>query len=99
MEIKDIRECDISQELHAEIAALKKSSFSAYQNCRSYYKQLPHFRFLAINGGTLVGQMGIDHRMISVGGMPLSIFGVIDLCVHGDYRGNGLGGTFVESGR
>ncbi len=55
---------------------------------RTYVKQLPHFRLLARDGDRLIGQLGLDFRVIRVGPAILHIFGIIDLCVRTDKCGS-----------
>ena len=57
---------------------------------RIYYKQIPHCRVLAEIDGIIVGQCGLDHRVISTSEGPARIFGVIDVCVAKSRRGKGL---------
>ena len=57
---------------------------------RIYYKQIPHCRVLAEIDGIIVGQCGLDHRVISTSEGPARVFGVIDVCVAKSRRGKGL---------
>ncbi|MCB9474157.1 MAG: GNAT family N-acetyltransferase [Candidatus Delongbacteria bacterium] len=93
--ITEIRECEITARQHAQLADLRNASFPDHQKQRSYYKQLPHARLIAHDGDTLVGQLGIDHRVISVGGNALTIFGVIDVCVRDTARSRGIGSSLL----
>ncbi|MCA9006092.1 MAG: GNAT family N-acetyltransferase [Planctomycetaceae bacterium] len=96
MQIEEKIEYDINPQLHDEITRLRNDCFPEHSTNRSYFKQLPHFRFLAYEEGLLVGQMGIDHRVISVGESVFSIFGVIDLCVSSSYRNRGIATALLE---
>ncbi len=96
MHIEEIIEYDIDPQLHDEITRLRNDCFPEDSKERSYFKQLPHFRFLAFEDEILVGQMGIDHRMISVGNSVFSIFGVIDLCIATSYRNRGIASELLE---
>ena len=95
MEIIRQIEFEISAETHQQIAEL-------YQVCfldipvRSYFKQLPHFRYLIFTDNTLIAQVGIDHRVIRVGDNVFSIFGIIDLCVKSEYRRQGIGSNLLS---
>lgn len=71
-------------------------SFSDYPLDRSYYKLLPQFRYLVWAGDNLIAQMGIEHRVISNTGIPLRIFGVIDLCVAPSYRSQKIATTLLQ---
>ena len=95
MHIEEKIEHDIDPQLQDEITRLRNDCFPEDSKERSYFKQLPHFRFLAFEDEILVGQMGIDHRMISVGNSVFSIFGVIDLCIATSYRNRGIASEFL----
>ncbi len=58
---------------------------------RTYFKQLPHVRLLAMDEGSVVAQVGIDGRVVTVGSTIVSIFGLIDLAVHPARRGKRIG--------
>lgn len=91
MKITKTIEHDISQELHQQITELHNSCFPG-ENAkpRSYYKQLPHFRYLVFAQHSLVAHMGVDHRVIRVGDCVFTIFGVISLCVEQSHRRQGI---------
>ena len=91
MEIARTIEFDIPEKIHQQITELRNTCFSAKNaKPRSYYKQLPHFRYLAFAENMLVAHMGVDHRVISLGNSIVSIFGVIDLCVKPSHQGQGI---------
>jgi hypothetical protein len=96
MRIKKVFEHAITSELHSEISTLRDKCFPEDAVGRSYAKQLPHLRFLAFEGETLIGHLGVDHRVISVGGSPYTIFGVIDVCVSENSRGSGIAGILLK---
>jgi GNAT superfamily N-acetyltransferase len=97
IEIKFLAEFNIEEEAHVQITEIRNCCFPETAKKRSYFKQLPHFRFLAYEGLRLVGQMGVDHRVISVGDSVFKIFGVIDLCVVEEKRGLGIGSSMLQS--
>ncbi|MEM7758645.1 MAG: GNAT family N-acetyltransferase [Cyanobacteria bacterium P01_A01_bin.40] len=90
MKIIKLIEHDIGTNAHSQITKLRNICFPNSKKNRSYYKQLPHFRYLAYDNEQLIGQMGVDHRVISVGDSIFSIFGVIDLCVIPNYQRQGI---------
>jgi hypothetical protein len=66
MEILNINEYDIDIKLEKKISDLLVESFGEiYPKDRIYYKQLPHFRFLAFDKDNLVGQVGLDYRVMN----------------------------------
>ncbi|MFX3632310.1 MAG: GNAT family N-acetyltransferase [Candidatus Pristimantibacillus sp.] len=90
-------ECDINHELEAGIQQLLNESFPAiYPRDRIYFKQLPHIRFLAYDlENKLVGQVGLDYRVMNLNGKPIRILGVIDLCVSLSSRSQGVGSLLL----
>ncbi len=91
-----ISEIEVSKEQHQAITTLRNSAFPEHQVQRSYYKQLPHMRALKHHEGQLVGYLGLDYRMINVGGHAFKVLGVIDFCIAEDVRGKGLGSTMLS---
>ncbi|WP_053693134.1 GNAT family N-acetyltransferase [Streptomyces sp. WM6372] len=95
MRIEVRAEHQIDSQVHERIHALLEESFAGYPE-RSYFKQLPQFRYLAWGDGRLLGHMGIEHRMITNGGTPLRIFGIIDLCVTASARSQGCASRLLS---
>ena len=87
-------EFDISKEQNQQIKKLYNACFSENLS-RSYFKQLPHFRYLVFEHNLLIAQMGVDYRVIRVGDCVFSIFGVIDLCVEASYRKQGIASNLL----
>lgn len=90
-------EFEITSQEHSEITLLRNACFDSCTRERSYFKQLPHFRYLAVENGEIVGMVGVDHRMISIDGREFSIFGIIDLCVAGSQRGQGIAASLMRA--
>ena len=98
MNIITVIEFDISKNLHQQITELRNSAFPLeHTKPRSYYKQLPHFRYLAFSKDQLIGHMGVDHRVISVGDSIFTIFGVIDLCIKPSHQQQGIASQLLDS--
>ena len=91
LDIEQVREDMIDADTHAELRELLDLSFPGYFTERSYFKQLPHFRYLGKGGGDLIGHVALDHRVIQVDGQPHRIYGIVDLCVHPEWRGRTIG--------
>lgn len=89
-DILSLTEHQIASSMQERLGLLLDTCFPGVLKGRVYFKQLPHFRFLALEERTVLGQLGIDSRIINVGGEILKIFGMIDLCVHPDRQGVGL---------
>ena len=63
---------------------------------RTYFKQLPHARLLA-RQPELVGQVGLDLRILRVGSEVVRVLGIIDLCVAPAQRGRGLATRLLQA--
>ena len=102
MDVEMKAEHAITAPVRAEIHTVLDACFPGYP-ARSYFKQLPHFRYLGWSRGELVAHLGVEHRVINNGGAVLQIFGVVDLCVAASARSRGharrLLGELEELGR
>jgi GNAT superfamily N-acetyltransferase len=92
--VSRVAEAEIGAELRQQVQALLQACFPGYPG-RSYFKLPPHFRYLATAGGELEAQMGVELRVIRVGGTVLRTFGVVDLCVTESGRSRGLAGRLL----
>jgi predicted N-acetyltransferase YhbS len=97
MVIDFVTEFEITEKAKAEIASLLALCFSqtAY-NGRTFFKQLPHYRLLLNKEGNIIGQVALDYRIMNLGGCMVSVFGIIDLAIHPDYQGQGLGTELMK---
>jgi GNAT superfamily N-acetyltransferase len=85
-----VAEAEIGEDLSGRLQSLLQASFPGYPS-RSYFKLPPHFRYVAMrSGGAVVGQMGVELRVIRAGDHVVWTFGVVDLCVSGSERSRGL---------
>ena len=90
-----VAEAEIGADLSERLQSLLQASFPGYPG-RSYFKLPPHFRYVAMTGdGDLAAQLGVEFRVIRVGGTVLRTFGVVDLCVAEGRRSRGLAGTLL----
>lgn len=96
MKIEAVVEYKISSNIRSHINQLLQQSFPDYPLERSYYKQLPQFRYLVWLGESLIAHVGIEHRVITNGNVPVRIFGLIDLCVDPQYRSQGIATTLLQ---
>ena len=85
-----VAEAEIGTDAGQQVQALLQMCFPGYPS-RSYFKLPPHFRYLAMAQGALVGQMGVELRVIRVGSEVLRTFGVVDLCVAQSERSHARG--------
>ena len=95
-EIVAVPEYAISGEVSSQLRILLEDCFPGWFEGRTYVKQLPHVRLLAMEGRTVVGQVAIDSRVINVGGAVVTIFGLIDLAVDPSKRGKRIGTMLLE---
>ena len=68
------------------IRVLLAASFSGaeFTESRTYLKQIPSRRFLAMEGDVLVGHAALDHRVVGSTQGPVEVFGIVDvLCLEG----------------
>lgn len=90
-----VAEAEIGEDLSRRLQSLLQACFAGYPG-RSYFKLPPHFRYVAMTGsGDVAAQMGVEFRVIRVGGVVLRTFGVVDLCVRQSQRSRGLAGTLL----
>jgi len=80
-----------------ELSQLLDQCFPNIFQGNSFFKQEPHARFIARRGKHIVGQIGIDKRVVNVGGDLLKIIGLIDLCVDEQCRGKGVGTALLQA--
>lgn len=90
-------EHDIPPEIHRQVTDLRNHCFPDHSAPRSYYKQIPHFRYLVFHESRVIGHLGIDHRVMSVAGNPLHIFGLIDFCVDEEFRNQKIASSIIEA--
>ncbi len=96
MQIETVLEYKLSDDVRKLANRLLVESFTDYPSDRSYYKLLPQFRYLVWAGEKLIGQMGVEHRVITNAGIPVRIFGLIDLCVALPYRSQRIAATLLQ---
>jgi len=96
MNIKRIEEFKLTNQQHQNIGILLKECFSAYPADRSFYKQLPSFRFLVSEKKIIIAHLAIVHRIVKIEEENFTIFGVSDLCVHPDFQHQKIASMLLE---
>jgi N-acetylglutamate synthase-like GNAT family acetyltransferase len=96
MKIDIYQEYEIPTKWHEELTTLKNRCVPEHQKDRSYFKQLPHFRLICFADNKIIGQMGVDHRVIRVADEVFQIFGLIDLCVAEEQRRECIASSMLE---
>jgi hypothetical protein len=90
-----VAEAEINADRGKQLQSLLQACFPEYPD-RSYFKLPPHFRYLAMtSSGNVAGQMGVEFRVIRVGGIVVRTFGIVDLCVAESQRSRGLAGRLL----
>jgi N-acetylglutamate synthase-like GNAT family acetyltransferase len=97
MTVEIIDEFRLDRETKQQIAELVKVCFPESEyNGRTYYKQLPHYRLLLREEKKIVGQLGLDYRVMTLNGKPINVLGVVDLTILPSYQGKGLGTKLLK---
>lgn len=94
--IEQIEEYQISTFLHERISHLLQVCFPNYPTDKSYFNQIPNFRYLAWYDDKLIGHLGVVHRIISLNGVELRVFGIVDLCVDEDFQSMKIGSNILK---
>jgi hypothetical protein len=79
--IEHLVETSINTVTESELAKLLELCFPGTFEGRGYFKQMPHARLLHYQDGAIVGQLGLDFRIIRIDEELIRTLGVIDLCV------------------
>lgn len=96
MRIEQHLEMTVSESMDTELIELLRHAFPSIYPNRRYFKQLPHFRLIAYEDEQIIGQVGLDFRVMNMNGKPIHVLGIIDLCVREEVRGRGVGRTLME---
>ncbi|MFD1928837.1 GNAT family N-acetyltransferase [Sporosarcina siberiensis] len=98
MKIRKIAEYEIDGPLKNKLQQLVTSSFGEdYPSDRIYYKQLPHLRFVVSDEeNEVIGQVGLDYRVMNLNGNIVNVLGLIDLCVLESRRSEGIGSFILR---
>ena len=91
-----LEEYKISKEEHQEIHKLLKRSFTEYPEGKSYFKQVPGFRYLIYHHKKMIGHMAVEYRMINIANENTPVFGVSDLCVCPEYQSQNIASTLLQ---
>lgn len=94
-----IDEHRVGADLQEQIRVLLNECFpeEEFTETRTYLKQLPQKRLLALNGNVPVGHVGIEHRVIGLGDSPAEIVGLIEVVVSTKYRQQGVASRMIST--
>jgi len=95
--IEHIDDWYLSPEQEVAIADLLETCFPGYPVGRSFYRTRPVFRYLALDNNIIIGHCGVDFRTILIGSHHCTIFGIIDLCIHPNYRNSGASKLLMKT--
>lgn len=87
MRIEQHLEMTVSESMDKELNELLQHAFSSIYPNRCYFKQLPHLRLIAYEDERIIGQVGLDFRVMNMNGEPSHVLGIIDLCVREEVSG------------
>ncbi|MGE6490631.1 GNAT family N-acetyltransferase [Exiguobacterium sp. NPDC077395] len=96
MRIEQHLEMTLSESMDKELVELLQHAFPSIYPNRRYFKQLPHLRLIAYEDKQIIGQVGLDFRVMNMDGTPIHVLGIIDLCVREEVRGRGVGRALME---
>lgn len=91
-----IEEFKIGEQTHTKIRDLLKRGFSEYPEGRSYYQQVPTFRYLVSEKKQLLAHMAVDYRVINMANEVVSIFGIGDFCVDPDFQSQQIASDLLK---
>ncbi|MGF1522200.1 MAG: hypothetical protein ACFBSF_07785 [Leptolyngbyaceae cyanobacterium] len=93
-----INEYSLSPERREEIRVLLQSCFpyALFTLSRTYLKQIPPQRLLALDKDNTIGHLGLEHRVVGTTIGSIEILGVIDLCVLEPYQGYGIASQMLS---
>ncbi|MCR9101146.1 MAG: GNAT family N-acetyltransferase [bacterium] len=80
MELERVEEFALTSLQHQHIQQLLKTAFPGYPD-RTFYRQLPDFRYIGYQDERLMAHMAVEHRLLHNAGQVYPVFGVMDLCV------------------
>ncbi|MFX3649716.1 MAG: GNAT family N-acetyltransferase [Paenibacillus sp.] len=98
MKLIQTYDVDLSEEWSTLLQELLVASFpEVYPKDRLFFKQIPQGRILAFTlDNQLVGQVGLDYRMMNLNGTPIRVLGIIDLCVSPAVRSQGIASLLIS---
>jgi len=93
--IRRVWEPELGGDLEDQLRSLLQRCFPGYPP-RAYFKLPPHFRYVVTVDGVVIAQMGVELRLVRVGGEVARTFGIVDLCVDESERSHGLASRLLR---
>ncbi|NRA51472.1 MAG: GNAT family N-acetyltransferase [Phaeodactylibacter sp.] len=88
-------EFSLSTHQQRGIQRLLKDAFPGYPD-RTFYRQLPDFRYLGYHEDKLMAHMAVEHRLLHNAGDLHQVFGIMDLCVDPMFQRRRIGSYLLE---
>jgi len=90
--IELIEEFKLKENSKTQLSQLLQKAFPEVNfKGRNYYKQIPQFRILLKRERKVLGQIGLDYRIMTLNDSPIKVLGVIDFAVLPTEQGKGYG--------
>lgn len=96
LKIEQVDEYAIDADTAQQIGHLLEESFPAYPQDRIYFRQVPTFRLIVKSEDQIIGQVGIDFRIMNNDNQLLRTFGIVDLCVRESARHKGIAAALID---
>lgn len=97
MQIERIEEMRLTDADEAGIAALLAAAFDTDFGNKSFYQQRQTVRFVAREGGRIVGHMGLCYRAVRLGDALIDIVGLGDVATLPEARGKGVASALMKA--
>ncbi|WP_250518536.1 GNAT family N-acetyltransferase [Caballeronia sp. ATUFL_M1_KS5A] len=96
-DISLVAEMAVSASAERSLAGLLDMCFPDTFAGRTYLKQLPQARLIHRQDGEIVGQAGLDYRIVRIADEIVRIVGIVDLCVAPHLRGEGRASAILKA--
>lgn len=96
LSIEIIPEYELKKRQQQSIISLIRACFPYYPNDRTYLKQLPSFRILAIEDNKVIGHAAAEYRMVRLEKDIVKIIGLTDICVDPAHQSNLIGSKILS---
>ncbi|OIQ26543.1 GNAT family N-acetyltransferase [uncultured Vibrio sp.] len=101
MEFEYIRDHDVSTDLDKKLRQLLSASFLNGQDPeifskQRYYKEPPQHRYLLWDKDTIAAHIAVHDKHVHCDGEDHTISGIAEVCVHTEYRKQGLVKQLLE---
>lgn len=90
--VKFILDSDVNQDLNNRLIQILSVCFPDQHvfTKQRYYKELPNYRWIIENKSEIIAHAALHKKEIITESNKIIIGGIAEVCVHPEYRGNGL---------